>query len=89
MEAKKFCAVIVIGATVWFHVKDKRVGFVDTERLIHWMDFEADKQFSRMKFNEGQVVWLYWAKDANKLVSVMYSNNEKTEDLPAMEPIEV
>ena len=54
---------------------------------MYWMDLEADRTFSKMNFVEGQLVWLYLLKDIGRVISVVYNNSEKVEELPSMEPV--
>lgn len=89
MNQKKFCDVSVLGATVWFFIKEQRIGFHDVTGVLYWIDLGMEKDFSQMAFKEGQAVWIYVAKEIQRVVSVLYNDGEKIEDLPKMEPIVV
>jgi hypothetical protein len=86
--AKKTFAVDVFGATVWFS-KDKRNCFLASSGLIYLLDAEDRREFSTMKFREGELVWLYVAKEISRLVSIVEAAGERVEDLPPVEPVEV
>jgi len=87
LNKKKLYNVSVIGATVCFFSKEKRIAFLDERSVMYWIDLEADRTFSKMNFVEGQLVWLYLLKDISRVISVVYNNSEKVEELPQMEPV--
>lgn len=90
LQKKRLSKVLIVGCTV-FLVSRERIGLSGSDSIIYWIDLgEArGKQFSGLNLKEGEMLWIYYAKENFSVISILRHNGEKIEDLPEIGDVEI